>query len=73
MLVGPHTPRYCLDTRKRAGVRNMPNEFWIVMGLLALGAILLLGRMLKLFRQSREAEKRIDYSKIRKFEDEDEW
>lgn len=51
----------------------MPNEFWIVMGLLALGAILLLGRMLKLFRQSREAEKRIDYSKIRKFEDEDEW
>jgi hypothetical protein len=45
---------------------------WIVLGL---AVILVLGYVLTmrdLFRKSREVEKRIDYGKIRKWQDDDE-
>ena len=50
----------------------MSTEFWIAIALLALGALLLASYLREQFRKSREAEKRIDYSKIRRWEDDDE-
>ena len=53
----------------------MPNTFWIAIALLLLGAVLLASYLREQFRKSKEAEKKIDYSKIRRWEDdeEDDW
>ena len=53
----------------------MPNTFWIAIALLLLGAVLLASYLREQFRKSKDAEKRIDYSKIRRWDDdeEDEW
>ncbi|HUO81339.1 MAG TPA: hypothetical protein VM616_00605 [Gammaproteobacteria bacterium] len=49
----------------------MSTTLW-VFGLVALiGLIAFVSYMRRLFRESREAEKRLDYSKMRKWEDED--
>ena len=50
----------------------MPTTFWIAIVLLLLGAILLVSYLREQFKKSREAEKKIDYSKIRRWEDDDE-
>ena len=42
------------------------------MALLIVGAALLTSYMVQQFRKSREAEKNIDYSKIKRWEDDDE-
>ena len=53
----------------------MPNTFWIAVALLLLGAVLLASYLREQFRKSKDAEKRIDYSKIRRWDDdeEDDW
>ena len=53
----------------------MPNTFWIAIALLLLGAVLLASYLREQFRKSKDAEKRIDYSKIRRWDDdeEDDW
>ncbi len=50
----------------------MPTTFWIAIALLLLGAILLASYLHEQFKKSRDAEKNIDYSKIRRWEDDDE-
>ena len=53
----------------------MPNTFWIAIALLLLGAVLLASYLREQFRKSKDAEKKIDYSKIRRWDDdeEDDW
>ena len=53
----------------------MPNAFWIAIALLLLGAVVLASYLREQFRKSKEAEEKIDYSKIRRWEDdeEDDW
>lgn len=49
-----------------------PVQILIAVGILAL--LGLVGRLLALFRQSREIEKTLDYSRMRKWEeDDDDW
>ena len=43
----------------------------IVVAILALAVALLAGYLRRLFRRSREIEKRIDYSKMREWKDDD--
>ena len=43
----------------------------IVVAILVLAVALLAGYMARLFRRSREIEKRIDYSKMREWKDDD--
>lgn len=43
----------------------------IVIAILGLAVGLLIGYMRRLFRRSRELEKRIDYSKMREWKDDD--
>ena len=50
----------------------MPTTFWIVVALLLLGAVLLASYLREQFKKSREAEKKIDYGKIRRWDDDDE-
>ena len=53
----------------------MPDTFWIAIALLLLGAVLLASYLREQFRKSKDAEKKIDYSKIRRWDDdeEDDW
>ncbi len=53
----------------------MSTKLWIAIGLLILGAVLLASYLREQFRKSKQAEKQIDYSKIRRWEDdeEDDW
>ena len=48
-----------------------PAKVLIAAGVFAL--IALIGRLVALFRQSREIEKTLDYSRMRKWEDDDDW
>lgn len=49
----------------------MGKGFWIFLILLILGLLALMSYMRRQFKKSREIEKKIDYSKIRKWKDDD--
>ncbi len=48
-----------------------PTQILIGVGVLA--ALALVGRLITLFRQSDRIEKTLDYSKMKKWEDDDDW
>jgi hypothetical protein len=56
-------------------VVNMSAKTWIAIALLTLGAVLLASYLREQFKKSKQAEKNIDYSKIKRWEDdeEDDW
>lgn len=47
------------------------NQLWILLLLLVLGVAALVSYLVRLNRKSKEIEKSLDYSKMRKWEDED--
>lgn len=49
----------------------MSITFWVFLGLLALGAVALVSYLVRLQRESREIERKLDYSKMREWRDED--
>jgi hypothetical protein len=49
----------------------MGKGFWLFIILLILGLLALVSYMRRQFQKSREIEKQIDYSKIRKWKDDD--
>lgn len=49
----------------------MSATLWIFLAVGLIALIAFVSYMRRLFRESREAEKRMDYSKMRKWEDED--
>jgi hypothetical protein len=53
----------------------MSTKIWIVGALLLLGVVLLASYLREQFKKSRQAEKNIDYSKIKRWDDdeEDDW
>jgi NhaP-type Na+/H+ or K+/H+ antiporter len=55
----------------RRDVPTMSLRLLIVIAILGLTVGLLIGYMRRLFRRSRELEKRIDYSKMREWKDDD--
>ena len=50
----------------------MSTTFWVLIALLLLGVILMASYLREQFKKSAEAEKNIDYSKIKRWEDDDE-
>ena len=53
----------------------MSVKFWIAVALFLLGAVLLASYLREQFKKSRQAEKNIDYSKIKRWDDDedDDW
>ena len=49
----------------------MSTTLWVLVPIAVIAVIAFMSYMRRLFRESREAEKRLDYSKMRKWEDED--
>ena len=49
----------------------MSITFWIFIGLLVLGALALVNYLVRLQRESRKIERKLDYSKMREWRDED--
>lgn len=49
----------------------MSTTLWVFVLIAAIALIAFVSYMRRLFRESREAEKRLDYSKMRRWEDED--
>lgn len=49
----------------------MSATLWIFLAVAVVALVAFVNYMRRLFRESREAEKRLDYSKMRKWEDED--
>jgi len=45
----------------------------ILIGVAILAALGFVGRLLRLFRQSRAIEKKLDYSKMKEWQDDDDW
>lgn len=49
----------------------MSTTLWIVIGIIAAVIVVYLVTMRVFFRQSRDADKRIDFSKVREWKDDD--
>jgi len=49
----------------------MSTTFWVFIVLLILGAVALASYLVRLQRQSRDIERKLDYSKMREWRDED--
>ncbi|CAN5187347.1 hypothetical protein BH24PSE2_BH24PSE2_10160 [soil metagenome] len=51
----------------------MSTTLWILVAVAVIAVAAFVSYMRRLFRESREAEKRIDRSKLRAWRDDDEW
>jgi hypothetical protein len=49
------------------------SELWIPIALLGAGALALVAYLVRLVRQGREADRSVDYSKLREWDEDDDW